>query len=109
MTMALLKYLKSWKDGLSDPTGSLASEIPSIAMVQANREVRKLREAGQGKAKAWALQEVWLDYRIAGCRLLCVLYNTVDGMILSLGLKSHATRVLPWNLILKESSVQCIK
>ena len=49
MIMALLKYLKSPKDGLPDPTGSLAREIPCSAIVQANREVRWLKEAGKGK------------------------------------------------------------
>ena len=41
--------VKVFEDGLPDPTGSLASEIPSSTIVQANQEVQQLREAGKGK------------------------------------------------------------
>ena len=41
-TMAMWKYLKAPKDGFSDPRGSLANEIPSRAIEQANQEVRHL-------------------------------------------------------------------
>ena len=42
--MALWKYLKPkpTKDGLPDPNGSLSAKVPSQAIAQANREVRKL-------------------------------------------------------------------
>ena len=36
--MSLLRYLKR-KDGLPDPKGSLTSEVPTQAIVRANREV----------------------------------------------------------------------
>ena len=83
MIMALLKHLKSPKDGLPDPTGSLATEIPSSAIVQANREVRQLRGAGKGKRG---------PYKKHGNIVPLTTGNTV-GMILSLGLKLHATHV----------------
>ena len=44
------KYLKAPKDGLPDPRGSLANEIPSRAIEQANREVRHLT-AKESKGK----------------------------------------------------------
>ena len=37
--MAMWKYLKAPKDGLSDPRGSWANEILSRAIEQANQEV----------------------------------------------------------------------
>ena len=105
--MALLKHLKSPKDGLPDPTGSLATEIPSSAIVQANREVRQLRGAGKGKRG---------PYKKHGNIVPLTTGNTV-GMILSLGLKLRATHVTMASLHfsaklgyrVRESSVQCIK
>ena len=49
--MALCKYLKAPKDGLLDPRGSLANEIPSRAIEQANQEIRQLRSANESKGK----------------------------------------------------------
>ena len=49
--MALWKYLKAPKDGLPDPRGSLAIEIPSRAIEQANQEVQQLRSANESKGK----------------------------------------------------------
>ena len=49
--MALWKYLKAPKDGLPDPRGSLANEIPSHAIEQANQEVWQLRSANESKGK----------------------------------------------------------
>ena len=40
--MALWKYLKARKDGLPDPRGPLADEIPSGIIEQANQEIQKL-------------------------------------------------------------------
>ena len=37
-----VKYLKARKDGLPDPRRSLADEIPSHAIEQANQEIRQL-------------------------------------------------------------------
>ena len=38
IVMALLKYLKASKDGLTNPKGSLSSAIDSRAIAQVNRE-----------------------------------------------------------------------
>ena len=48
--MALWKYLKAPKDRLPDPRGSLADEIPSHAIEQANQEVQQLT-AKESKVK----------------------------------------------------------
>ena len=40
--MALWKYLKAQKDEMPDPRGSLADEIPSHAIEQANQEIWQL-------------------------------------------------------------------
>ena len=48
--MAMWKYLKAPKDGLPDPRGSLANEIPSCAIEQANQKVRHLT-AKESKGK----------------------------------------------------------
>ena len=49
--MALLRYLTAPKDGLPDPRGSLANEIPSRAIEQANQEVRQLSKPKETKGK----------------------------------------------------------
>ena len=49
--MALLKYLKSVKDCLPDPKGSLAGSVPPRIITSANLEVQQLLAKDKTKQK----------------------------------------------------------
>ena len=51
--MALWKYLKGMKDGLCDPRGSLANEIFSRAIEQANQEVWQCSSLSQQQQRIY--------------------------------------------------------